>query len=63
MLLASFSHLNGVLLSIKAEEKNGNRTLLLIMIEWRTNAASGVRQPYVTELVDFGPDSLSDIQR
>jgi hypothetical protein len=36
---------------------------VLILIEWRTNAATGVRQPCVTKLVDFGPDSLSGIRR
>jgi hypothetical protein len=63
MLLANFPHLNGVF-GVKREEKNGNRILVLILIEWRTNAATGVRQPCVTELIDFGPaDSLSDIRR
>jgi hypothetical protein len=62
MLLANFPHLNGVF-GIKGEEKNGNRILVLILIEWRTNATTGVRQPCVTELIDFGPDSLSDIRR
>jgi hypothetical protein len=62
MLLVNFPHLNGVL-GIKGEEKNGIRILVLILIEWRTDAGTGVRQPCVTELVDFGPDSLSDIRR
>jgi hypothetical protein len=62
MLLANFPHLNGVL-GIKGEEKNGNRSLVLILIEWRTNATTGVRQPCLTELIDFGPDSLCGTQR
>jgi hypothetical protein len=62
MLLANFPRLNGVF-GIKGEEKNGNRILVLILIEWRTNAATGVRQPCLTELIDFGPDSLSNIRR
>jgi hypothetical protein len=63
MLLVNFPHLNGVF-GIKGEEtNNGNRILVLILIEWRTNDATGVRQPCVTELIDFGPDFLSDTRR
>jgi hypothetical protein len=52
MLLANFPHLNGVF-GIKGEEKHGNRILVLILSEWRTNAATGVRQSCVTELIDL----------
>jgi hypothetical protein len=62
MLLANFPHVNGVI-GIKGEEKNGNRILVLILIEWRTNDATGLRQPCVTELIDFGPDFLSETRR
>jgi hypothetical protein len=62
MLLANFPSLDGVF-GIKGEEKNGNRILVLILIEWHTDAATGVRQPCVSQLIDFGPDSISDIQR
>jgi hypothetical protein len=62
MLLVNFPRLNGVF-GIKGEEKNGIRILVLILIEWRTSAATGVRQLCVTELVDFGPDPLSDTRR
>jgi hypothetical protein len=36
---------------------------VLILIEWRINAATGVRQPCLTELIAFGPDPLSDTRR
>jgi hypothetical protein len=61
MLLANFPRLNGVF-GIKGEEKDGEKVLVLILIEWRANA-TGIRQPCVTRLVDFGPDSLSGIRR
>jgi hypothetical protein len=62
MLLANFPRLNGVF-GIKGGKKDGNRILVLILIEWSNNAATGVRQPCLTELIDFGPDSLSDARR
>jgi hypothetical protein len=53
LLLVNFPNLNGVV-GIKGEEEaNGNKMYALILIEWRTVA--GVRQPHVTQLVDFGP--------
>jgi hypothetical protein len=63
MLLANFPHLNGVFGIKGEEEKNGDRILVLILIEWRTNTATGLQEPCVTELIDFGPDPLSDIRR
>jgi hypothetical protein len=57
MLLANYSNLNGVL-GIKGEEDaHGNQMNSLITIQWCIVA--GVRQPYVTNLVDFGPNALS----
>jgi hypothetical protein len=57
MLLANYPNLNGVL-GIKGEEDaHGNQMNSLITIQWCIVA--GVRQPYVTNLVDFGPNALS----
>ena len=61
MLLANFPNLNGAL-GIKGEEDaNGNKRNALISIEW--HSVAGIRQPHVTNLVDFGPDPISDIRR
>jgi hypothetical protein len=43
--------------------KSGIQILVLILVEWRINAATGVRQPCLTELIAFGPDPLSDTRR
>jgi hypothetical protein len=57
VLLANFPRLNGVF-GIKGEASDDGQILVLILVEWRSNAATGVRQPCLTELVDFGPDDL-----
>jgi hypothetical protein len=61
VLLANYPNLNGVL-GIKGEEDaQGNKMNSLITMEWRI--VSGVRQPHVTNLVDFGPNALSATRR
>ena len=61
MLLANFPYLNSVL-GIKGEEDViGNKWNMLIAIEW--HSVAGIHQPHIMNLVDFGPDPISDIQR
>jgi hypothetical protein len=63
MLLVNFPNLNGVL-GIKADSnKQGDQQYrVLILVEWHVNIG-GQRQPHVTELVDFGPDEMTNARR
>jgi len=62
VLLANFPNLNGVM-GIKGEEDpRGDKMLVLILIERRTNA-TGIRELLVTRLVDFGPHPHSNLKR
>ena len=57
-LLVNFPNLNGVLGIKGQQDENGNRLNALITIEW--GIVAGVRQPQITNLVDFGPDPMSE---